>query len=191
MGAGAALWLLLDKEISGDAVRDVQQSVATALGVPAASVSGAVIERVTFNEIMDALLLVVTGLLGVAVVIALMGVAGTLSLSVLERTRENSLLPAIGLTLGQLRGMLAIEAVLVAGVAAGAQSSGLSMAGSVPSPPSAVWQMWSRESLGYRCWPSSALRSSRGCWPRSCRHGGPPGSHPWKDWPPPDPQDAP
>lgn len=117
-GGGAALWLLLDKEISGDAVRDVQQSVATALGVPAASVSGAAIERATFNEIIDVLLLVVTGLLGVAVVIALIGVANTLSLSVLERTRENSLLRALGLTRGQLRGMLAIEAVLVAGVAA-------------------------------------------------------------------------
>lgn len=117
-GGGAALWLLLDKEITGDAVRDVQQSVATALKVPAASVSGAAIERATFNEIIDVLLLVVTGLLGVAVVIALIGVANTLSLSVLERTRENSLLRALGLTRGQLRGMLAIEAVLVAGVAA-------------------------------------------------------------------------
>ncbi|WP_309105481.1 FtsX-like permease family protein [Arthrobacter sp.] len=117
-GGGAALWLLLDKEISGDAIRDVQQSVATALGVPAASVSGAAIERVTFNEIIDVLLLVVTGLLGVAIVIALIGVANTLSLSVLERTRENSLLRALGLTRGQLRGMLAIEAALVAGVAA-------------------------------------------------------------------------
>lgn len=117
-GGGPALWLLLDKEITGDAVRDVQQSVATALKVPAASVSGAAIERATFNEIIDVLLLVVTGLLGVAVVIALIGVANTLSLSVLERTRENSLLRALGLTRGQLRGMLAIEAVLVAGVAA-------------------------------------------------------------------------
>lgn len=115
---GAALWLLLEKEITGDAVRDVQQSVATALKVPAATVSGAAIERATFNEIIDVLLLVVTGLLGVAVVIALIGVANTLSLSVLERTRENSLLRALGLTRGQLRGMLAIEAVLVAGVAA-------------------------------------------------------------------------
>lgn len=115
---GAALWLLLDKEITGDAVRDVQQSVATALKVPAATVSGAAIERATFNEIIDVLLLVVTGLLGVAVVIALIGVANTLSLSVLESTRENSLLRALGLTRGQLRGMLAIEAVLVAGVAA-------------------------------------------------------------------------
>lgn len=53
-----------------------------------------------------------------AVLIALIGVANTLSLSVLERTRENSLLRALGLTKGQLRGMLALEAALVAGVAA-------------------------------------------------------------------------
>ncbi|WP_461165024.1 FtsX-like permease family protein [Arthrobacter sp. R4-81] len=145
----------------------------------------------TFNEIMDALLLVVTGLLGVAVVIALMGVASTLSLSVLERIRENSLLPALGLTLGQLRGMLAIEAVLVAGVAAGGTVLGIvySWLGAKSALGSVADVSW--ESLGYRCWPSSALRSSRGCWPRSRRHGGAPGSHPWKDWPPPDPQDAP
>lgn len=145
---GAALWILLDKEISGDGVRDVQESVATALGVPAASVSGAAIERVTFNKIIDVLLLVVTGLLGVAVLIALIGVANTLSLSILERTRENSLLRALGLTRGQLRGMLAIEAALVAGVAAllgtalgivygwlGAKSALSSVAEVVPAVP--------------------------------------------------------
>ena len=71
-----------------------------------------------YNQIIDVLLLVVTGLLAVAVFIALIGVANTLSLSVLERSRENSLLRALGLTRGQLRGMLALEAVLIAGVAA-------------------------------------------------------------------------
>ena len=99
-------------------VRGPGPGAAAALGVNESAVSGAAIERVTFNSIIDVLLLVVTGLLGVAVVIALIGVANTLSLSVLERTRENSLLRALGLTTGQLRGMLAIEAVLVAGVAA-------------------------------------------------------------------------
>ncbi|WP_335644527.1 ABC transporter permease [Arthrobacter crystallopoietes] len=67
---------------------------------------------------IDVLLLVVTGLLAVAVLIALVGVANTLSLSVLERTQESSLLRALGLTRNQLRGMLALEAVLIAGVAA-------------------------------------------------------------------------
>lgn len=112
------VWVKLDDSVSGDRVQSIQKEIAAALGVPERTVSGAAIERVTFNSIIDVLLLVVTGLLGVAVVIALIGVANTLSLSVLERTRENSLLRALGLTKGQLRGMLAIEAVLVAGVAA-------------------------------------------------------------------------
>jgi putative ABC transport system permease protein len=116
--APAMVWVKLDDSVSGDRVQAIQKEMAAALGVHERTVSGAAIERVTFNSIIDVLLLVVTGLLGVAVVIALIGVANTLSLSVLERTRENSLLRALGLTKGQLRGMLAIEAVLVAGVAA-------------------------------------------------------------------------
>ncbi|MET4539898.1 putative ABC transport system permease protein [Arthrobacter bambusae] len=112
------VWVKLDDSVSTDRVQALQKDIAAALGVQERTVSGAAIERVTFNSIIDVLLLVVTGLLGIAVVIALIGVANTLSLSVLERTRENSLLRALGLTKGQLRGMLAIEAVLVAGVAA-------------------------------------------------------------------------
>jgi putative ABC transport system permease protein len=61
---------------------------------------------------------VVTGLLGVAVLIALIGVGNTLALSVVERRQESGLLRALGLTRRQLRGLLAWEAVLVAGVAA-------------------------------------------------------------------------
>ncbi|MFJ5958544.1 ABC transporter permease [Paenarthrobacter sp. NPDC092416] len=112
------VWVKLADSVSSEQVQAIQKEIASALGVHERTVSGAAIERVTFNSIIDVLLLVVTGLLGVAVVIALIGVANTLSLSVLERTRENSLLRALGLTKGQLRGMLAIEAVLVAGVAA-------------------------------------------------------------------------
>ena len=39
--------------------------------------------------------------------------ANTLSLSVIERTRESATLRAIGMTRGQLRTSLAIEAVLI------------------------------------------------------------------------------
>jgi putative ABC transport system permease protein len=46
-------------------------------------------------------------------VIALTGMANTLSLSVLERTRESALLRALGLTRGQLRQMISLEAVLL------------------------------------------------------------------------------
>ncbi|AKU95742.1 ABC transporter, permease protein [Labilithrix luteola] len=57
------------------------------------------------------------GLLGIAVVIALIGIANTLGLSVLERAREHALLRALGLTRGQLRRMMAAEAVLLSVVA--------------------------------------------------------------------------
>ncbi|MCP2327096.1 putative ABC transport system permease protein [Hamadaea flava] len=58
------------------------------------------------------------GLLGTAVLIALFGIANTLSLSVIERTRESATLRALGLTRGQLRGMLLAEALLMGVVGA-------------------------------------------------------------------------
>jgi len=58
------------------------------------------------------------GLLGTAVLIALFGIATTLSLSVIERTRESATLRALGLTRGQLRGTLLIEALLMGVVGA-------------------------------------------------------------------------
>ncbi|MEU7890763.1 FtsX-like permease family protein [Microbispora bryophytorum] len=57
------------------------------------------------------------GLLGIAVVIALIGIVNTLGLSVLERAREHAMLRALGLTRRQLRRMLATEAVLLSVVA--------------------------------------------------------------------------
>lgn len=61
----------------------------------------------------------VLGLLGISVVIAVIGVANTLGLSVLERARENAMLRALGLTRRQLRRMLALEAMLLSVVATG------------------------------------------------------------------------
>ena len=75
-------------------------------------------ERASYERVIDTLLAIVVGLLGVAVVIALIGVANTLSLSVLERRRESATLRAIGLSRRQLRLMLAVEGMLIAGVGA-------------------------------------------------------------------------
>lgn len=117
-GAGSILWLKLDDSLTSGEITQLRTEIVDTLGLSEYLVSGAALERATFNQIIDVLLLVVTALLAVAVLIALIGVANTLSLSVLERTRESALLRALGLTRGQLRGMLAVEAVLIAGVAA-------------------------------------------------------------------------
>lgn len=82
----------------------------------AIEVTGAAVQRAFFQRVIDTLLAIVVGLLGVAVVIAMVGVTNTLSLSVIERRRESATLRAIGLTRGQLRATLAIEGLLVAGV---------------------------------------------------------------------------
>lgn len=53
-------------------------------------------------------------MLGLAILIALFGISNTLSLSVIERTRESALMRALGLTRGQLRRMLLTEALFMA-----------------------------------------------------------------------------
>jgi putative ABC transport system permease protein len=64
------------------------------------------------NQI-DGLVRLVFGLLGIAVVIAVIGITNTLSLSVLERTREIGLLRAVGLSRGQLRRAISLESILI------------------------------------------------------------------------------
>jgi putative ABC transport system permease protein len=54
------------------------------------------------------------GLLALAVLIALIGIANTLALSIYERIRELGLLRAVGATRGQLRAMVRYEALVIA-----------------------------------------------------------------------------
>ncbi|QQS02340.1 MAG: ABC transporter permease [Austwickia sp.] len=95
------------------ATERIREAVAGQRGV---QVDGAAAQRAELDQVLAVLLYVVTGLLGVAVVIALVGVGNTLGLSVLERTRENGLLRALGVTRRQVRGMLGIEALVLAAV---------------------------------------------------------------------------
>lgn len=151
-GASSMVWLETDPGLKPGDLTQLRESLGETLNVQSYMVAGGALDKATFGQIIDTLLLVVTGLLAVAVFIALIGVANTLSLSVLERTRENSLLRALGLTRQQLRSMLALEALLVAGVAAvlgsvmgivfgwlGAQSALGSFTTVVPSIP--WWQI--------------------------------------------------
>jgi putative ABC transport system permease protein len=82
------------------------------------TVGGGAPERTYYEQILDVMLLIVLALLTMAVVIACVGVANTMALSVFERRRESALLRALGLTRGQLRGMLGLEATLITLVAA-------------------------------------------------------------------------
>ncbi len=62
---------------------------------------------------VNQLLNLVYGLLALAVLIALIGIANTLALSIYERTRELGLLRAVGTTRGQLRSMVSLESLVI------------------------------------------------------------------------------
>lgn len=63
---------------------------------------------------IDVLLVVVNALLALAIIIALLGIANTLALSIFERKRELGLLRAVGMTRRQVRRMIRWEAVITA-----------------------------------------------------------------------------
>ena len=120
---------------------DTEVAVKARPGVPAAASAAAVDAAVADYPLIDItaqaslrahlissirkLSTLLDGLLATSILIALFGMANTLSLSVLERTRESALLRALGLTRSGLRTTISLEAMLlglmgaVAGVAFG------------------------------------------------------------------------
>ena len=109
-----AIWVRADEDTDGD---DLGGDL-DALGAPAgAALVNGLADRAWVDLQLDVLTWTVVGLLAVAVVIALIGIANTLGLSVIERGRENALLRALGLTRRQLRATLAVESVLLSLVA--------------------------------------------------------------------------
>jgi putative ABC transport system permease protein len=61
----------------------------------------------------DSILLAIDALLGLALFIALLGIANTLALSVLERTREIGLMRAVGMLRRQAREMVVLESAMI------------------------------------------------------------------------------
>ncbi|AKV55120.1 SalY-type ABC antimicrobial peptide transport system permease component [Bifidobacterium actinocoloniiforme DSM 22766] len=95
----------------GSFMEDIREAMSTTAN---AAVSGGIAMKATYEQIVNIFLLIMVALLAVAVVIALIGVANTLSLSVIERTKESATLRAIGMTRRQLKRSLSIEALLIA-----------------------------------------------------------------------------
>jgi putative ABC transport system permease protein len=99
-------------------VLDVYDGLADIISEYELSLSGGLVEAAQIEQMLRIITYVLTGLLAVAVLIALVGVGNTLTLSVIERTRESALLRALGLQRRDLKLMLAVEALLVVMVGA-------------------------------------------------------------------------
>jgi putative ABC transport system permease protein len=66
------------------------------------------------SEQIDIVLKVITGMLGLSLIIAVLGIVNTLFLSSLERTKEFGLLRAVGAERKDVRAMVTLEAIIVA-----------------------------------------------------------------------------
>jgi putative ABC transport system permease protein len=65
------------------------------------------------REPIDEFVRIIFALLGLALLIAVLGIVNTLALSVIERTREVGLLRAVGVSRAQLRWMITLESVVI------------------------------------------------------------------------------
>jgi putative ABC transport system permease protein len=109
--ADAAVLVDLAAGVGLERGRRAVASVATGYG------AGDVQDRAEYvasiSAELDVALAIVNAMLALAIVIASVGIANTLSLSVYERTRELGLLRAVGATRAQVRSMVRWESVIV------------------------------------------------------------------------------
>lgn len=97
--------------VPGEVGRDLDKAIAD---LPVVTVKDqgefADEQRTQINQ----MLYLIYALLGLAVIIAILGIINTLALSVIERTREIGLLRAVGLSRRQLKRMLRLESIVIA-----------------------------------------------------------------------------
>jgi putative ABC transport system permease protein len=111
-----AIAVMVRKGASADASRQVIDQVTKAY--PMVKVASLTDLKDQYTKALNQLFVLVGALLGLAIIISLIGIANTLTLSVVERTRESALLRALGLTKRGLRWMLSLEAVIMAVIGA-------------------------------------------------------------------------
>ncbi|WP_371639557.1 ABC transporter permease [Streptomyces virginiae] len=129
--------------VDGGASKAGQQKVVDALGKnPAINVATQQDMRNEMGGMINTMLNVMYGLLGMALLISVLGVVNTLAMSVFERTQEIGMLRAIGLDRGRVKNMIRLEAVSISlfgaalGVAIGvflAWAVGSTLAKSMPN----------------------------------------------------------
>jgi putative ABC transport system permease protein len=110
--ADVNMLIALADGVSLDEGEAAVQQVADRFGAPDVQTNDEFVESIAAE--IDVILTVVYVLLVLAIVIAVMGIANTLSLSIHERTRELGLLRAVGQTRRQTRAMVRGEALTVA-----------------------------------------------------------------------------
>jgi putative ABC transport system permease protein len=106
------VWVKVADDASVATVQDELKVVAEPW--PTAQVLDLTEFKASQAEQFDQLLNLVYALLGLAVLIALVGIANTLALSVYERTREMGLMRAVGMDRRQLRAVVRWESVVIA-----------------------------------------------------------------------------
>ncbi|MGH3483387.1 MAG: ABC transporter permease [Nocardioidaceae bacterium] len=110
--ADSYVYILREDGASATEVRaDLEQVVEN---VPTVSLKDQEEFAGEFKANVNQLLFLIYALLGLAIIIAVLGIINTLALSVIERTREVGLLRAVGMSRRQLRRMVRLESIAIA-----------------------------------------------------------------------------
>lgn len=106
----AQVWLKMD----GGETKANEQALVNALGDnPGMNIMDRQDIRNMFGGMINTMLYVMYGLLGMALIIAVLGVVNTLAMSVFERQQEIGMLRAIGLDRAKVKRMIRLEAIVI------------------------------------------------------------------------------
>jgi putative ABC transport system permease protein len=99
----------------GVSVEQARPEIEAIVGeLPTAEVQSVDEFKDSIGSQLDTMLALISGLLSLAIIIAMLGIANTVALSVLERTREIGLLRAVGMSRRQLRAAIRWESAIIA-----------------------------------------------------------------------------